>query len=312
MTTRYVASPRSERQVTLQDLRDKHARGEPLVMITAYDYPSAQIVERAGVDLVLAGDTGAEMTLGYRSTAHVSVEEMLMLTTAVRRGLRTPLLVGDLPFGSYEASDEQAVQTAQRFVKQAGADLVKLERGGTSTDRAAAIGRAGIAVIGHLGLTPQTEVMLGGRRTQGRTADTARHILHEALALQEAGCVAVVLEAVPADVATIVTERLQVPTIGIGAGAGTSGQVLVWHDLLGLYDWRPRFAKAYADLLTPATDAVRRYAEDVRERRFPTNEHTYKIAAEELELLRSTLDEPTASRRAGAEARFEAEDPPDG
>jgi 3-methyl-2-oxobutanoate hydroxymethyltransferase len=290
MIPTHSTSSDSERPVTLQELREKYARDEPLVMITAYDYPSAQIVEQAGgVDLVLAGDTAAEMTLGYHTTAHVPVEEMLTLTAAVRRGLRTPLLVGDLPFGSYEASDEQAIETAQRFVKHAGADVAKLECGGSSTSRAAAIVRAGIAVMGHLGLTPQTEVALGGRRAQGRTAEAARRILEEALALQDAGCFAIVLEAVPAEVATLVTRRLEIPTIGIGAGPGTSGQVLVWHDLLGLYDWRPRFAKAYANLRAQTRDAIMRYAQEVRGRRFPADEHSYSIDRVELELLRGTL-----------------------
>ena len=294
MTATDSSAPHRETPITLQDIREKYARREPLVMVTAYDYPSARVVEQVGVDLVLVGDTAAELALGYRSTAHVPLDEMLALTAAVRRGLRTPLLVGDLPFGSYEISDEQAVRTAQRFVKESGADVVKLERGGSSTTRAAAIVRAGIAVVGHLGLTPQTEIALGGRRAQGRTAEAARRLLAEAIGLQDAGCFAIVLEAVPGDVSALITERLQIPTIGIGAGAGTSGQVLVWHDLLGLYDWRPRFAKAYADLHSEITGAVTQYAREVRERRFPADEHTYSIDPTELELLRGALEQPLA------------------
>jgi 3-methyl-2-oxobutanoate hydroxymethyltransferase len=290
-----VGSP-SRDPVSLATLREKHEQGEPLVMITAYDYPSAQIAEQADVDAVLVGDTAAEMTLGYASTARVSVEEMLVLTAAVRRGLRTPLLVGDLPFGSYEGSDEQAVHTAQRFVKDAGADLVKLEGAGTSVRRAAAIHDAGIPVIGHLGLTPQTEVALGGRRAQGRTAAAARHMRDSAIELEAAGCTAIVLEAVPGEVAALITDALAIPTIGIGAGAGASGQVLVWHDLLGLYDWRPRFAKAYANLRGQIGDAIQRYAEDVRCHRFPSQEHTYTTEPRELERLRAMLAEPAPPR----------------
>lgn len=270
-------------------LAEKRAAGEPIVMVTAYDYPSAQIVEEAGVDLVLAGDTSAETVLGYPSTVHISLEELLSITSAVRRGLRTPLLIGDLPFGSYEGSDEQAVTSAQRFVKEAGCDAVKLERGGASALRARAIVRSGIPVMGHIGVTPQSEAALGGRRAQGRTAARARELLDEAHALQAAGCFAVVLEAVPAAVAAAITEHLGVPTIGIGAGSQTDGQVLVWHDLLGLYDWRPRFAKAYAQLRPQMVEAIARYAEDVRGRRFPTEEHQYSIDAAELELFQTEL-----------------------
>jgi 3-methyl-2-oxobutanoate hydroxymethyltransferase len=274
---------------TLTVLDEKRARGEPLVMVTAYDFPSATVVEEAGVDLVLAGDTGAEVVLGYPSTVHVELEEMLSMTSAVRRGLRTPLLIGDLPFGTYEASDGLAVATAHRFVKEAGADVVKLERGGTSAQRARAIVDSGIPVMGHVGLTPQSQSALGGRRAQGRTASRAIALLQEARALEAAGCFAVVFEAVPAPVAAAITEKLSIPTIGIGAGSGTSGQVLVWHDLLGLYAWRPRFAKAYAELRPQILRAVTEYATEVRERRFPSDEHVYGIAPEELEAFRAAL-----------------------
>jgi 3-methyl-2-oxobutanoate hydroxymethyltransferase len=275
----------------LELLAAKHARGEPIVMITAYDVAAAQMAEAAGVDLVLVGDTAAETVLGYPSTTRVSLQEMLALTAAVRRGLRSPLLVGDLPFGTYETSDEQAVGTAQRFVKEAGADAVKLERAGTSTARAAAIVAAGIPVMGHLGVTPQTEITLGGRRAQGRTAEKARRLLQDALALQQAGCFALVLEAVAAPVASLITNKLQIPTIGIGAGAQTSGQVLVWHDLLGLYDWRPRFARAFADLRPTIAEALRQYATEVRARNFPAEEHAYTIPDAELNRLLASIDD---------------------
>src|SRR5438270_9711892 len=227
---------------TLPRLADKKRLGEPIVMVTAYDYPSAQVAQAAGVDMVLVGDSGAMTVLGYPSTVPVSVDEMLMLAAAVRRGLRTPLLVGDLPFGSYEASDEQAIGTAQRFVKEAGCDAVKLERGGTSAQRARAIVQSGIPVMGHVGLTPQTATALGGYRAQGRTSARALEVARDALALQEAGCFSIVFEAIPAAVAQELMPRLEVPVIGIGAGSETDGQVLVFHDLLGIYDGHaPRF-----------------------------------------------------------------------
>jgi 3-methyl-2-oxobutanoate hydroxymethyltransferase len=259
-------------------------------MITAYDYPSAQVAEEAGVDVVLVGDSGAMTVLGYPSTVPVSTDEMLMLASAVRRGLKTPLLVGDLPFGSYEASDEQAIATAQRFVKEAGCDAVKLERGGTSVARAEAIVNSGIPVMGHVGLTPQTATALGGHKAQGRTADRALQVARDALALQDAGCFSVVFEAVPAAVAAEVVERLEIPVIGIGAGASTDGQVLVFHDLLGIYDGHvARFVKRYSDIRAQMVAGVAEYADDVRTRRFPAPEHTYTIADEELERFRAEL-----------------------
>jgi 3-methyl-2-oxobutanoate hydroxymethyltransferase len=281
---------RANRPVTLGSLQAKRAGGQPIVMVTAYDYPSAQIVEEADVDLVLAGDTAAEVVLGYPATTCVSLEEMLHMTSAVRRGLRTPLLIGDLPFGTYEASDEQAVVTAQRFVKEGGADVVKLERGGTSARRAQAIVKAGIPVMGHVGVTPQTDVALGGRRAQGRTADRALDLLREARALEEAGCFAIVLEALPAPVAAAITERLTIPTIGIGAGPGTDGQVLVWHDLLGIYEWRPRFARAFVELRPLIREALERYGCEVRSRSFPAEGNCYAIDEQELARFLTALE----------------------
>jgi 3-methyl-2-oxobutanoate hydroxymethyltransferase len=229
--------------------------------------------------------------LGYPSTVPVSVDEMLMLTAAVRRGLRTPILVGDLPFGSYEVSDEQAVATAQRFVKEAGCDAVKLERGGTSVDRARAIVGAGIPVMGHVGLTPQTATALGGYRSQGRTADRALDVARDALALQDAGCFAIVFEAIPSDLTDELMPRLEIPVIGIGAGPATDGQVLVMHDLLGIYDGHAaRFVKRYASIREQMIAGVRAYAEEVRTRRYPEPEHGYTMAPDELARLRELLD----------------------
>ncbi|HLY50387.1 MAG TPA: 3-methyl-2-oxobutanoate hydroxymethyltransferase [Solirubrobacteraceae bacterium] len=276
--------------MTLPRLAEKKRLGEPIVMVTAYDYPSAQVAQEAGVDVVLVGDSGAMTVLGYPSTVPVSVEEMLILAAAVKRGLRTPLLVGDLPFGSYEASDEQAIATAQRFVKEAGCDAVKLERGGTSAQRARAIVDSGIPVMGHVGLTPQTATALGGYRAQGRTSDRALHVAHDALALQEAGCFAIVFEAIPAAVSADVAARLDVPVIGIGAGPATDGQVLVFHDLLGIYDGHaPRFAKRYQEIKAEMVAGVAEYAREVRNRSFPGPEHSYSIDEDELARFRAAF-----------------------
>jgi 3-methyl-2-oxobutanoate hydroxymethyltransferase len=282
--------PAERKPVTLLELAEKRALGEPIVMVTAYDHPSARIVEAAGVDLVLVGDSAANNVLGYEDTVPVTVEEMLMLAGAVRRGLRTPLLIGDLPFGSYEASDGQAIATAHRFVKEAGCDAVKLEGAGQMADRARAIVAAGVPVMGHVGLTPQTATSLGGYRAQGRTAERARQVLDDAVALQEAGCFAIVFEAIPAEVSDLIMERMEVPVIGIGAGPSTDGQVLVYHDLLGLNDgYEPKFVKRYAEVRQTMVDAVETYTREVRARQFPAPEHSYGIAPEEMERLRGML-----------------------
>ena len=277
--------------VTLPRLAECKRLGERIVMVTAYDYPSAQVAQAAGVDIVLVGDSGAMTVLGYPSTVPVSTDEMLMLAAAVRRGLQTPFLVGDLPFGSYEASDMQAVETAQRFVKEAGCDAVKLERGGTSVQRARAIVDAGIPVMGHVGLTPQTATALGGYKAQGRTADRALTVARDAIALQEAGCFSIVLEAIPAAVTEILMSRLEIPVIGIGAGAATDGQVLVFHDLLGIYDGHaPRFAKRFQDVKAQMVAGVAEYAAEVRAGAFPAPEHSYSIDEDELRRFERELD----------------------
>jgi len=278
--------------MTLPRLADKKRLGEPIVMVTAYDYPSAQVAQEAGVDMVLVGDSGAMTVLGYPSTVPVSTDEMLMLTAAVRRGMQTPLLVADLPFGSYEASDQQAITTAQRFIKEGGADAVKIERGGTSVQRALAIVEAGIPVMGHVGLTPQTATALGGHRAQGRNASQALAVAHDAVALQQAGCFAVVLEAIPAAVTEALMTQMEVPVIGIGAGDATDGQVLVFHDLLGIYDGHvARFVKRYEDVRAHMVAGVAQYADDVRNRRFPAPEHFYSIDDEELARFHAGLDQ---------------------
>jgi 3-methyl-2-oxobutanoate hydroxymethyltransferase len=281
----------ARKRVTLTKLAEMRALGEPIVMVTAYDHPSAKVAEAAGVDIVLVGDSAANNVLGYADTVPVTVEELLMLTAAVRRGLRAPMLCGDLPFGSYEASDAQAIATAPRFVKEAGCDCVKLEGGGASAERARAIVRAGVPVMGHVGLTPQTATALGGYRAQGRTAERALDVLEDALALQAAGCFAIVFEAIPAGVTDVVMEHMKIPVIGIGAGPSTDGQVLVLHDLLHIHEDapQPKFVRRFADVHGEMQRGVDAYAAAVRSREFPGDEHSYGIAPEEIERLKAQL-----------------------
>jgi len=279
-------------KLPLPEVVEMKRRGDRIVMVTAYDAPSARIADAAGVDLVLVGDSAAMVVLGHDSTVPATMDEMLMLTRAVTRGARRPLVVADLPFGSYHVSDEQALESAIRFVKEAAADAVKLEGAGPMLARVRALTDAGIPVMGHVGLTPQTATMLGGFKAQGRTAEKAVRLFEDARALQAAGCFSIVLEAVPAPVAAAITAALEVPTIGIGAGAACDGQVLVWHDLLGLYEGHaPRFVKQYAELAPLITDAVARYAHEVREGTFPEQQHTYAISDDELALFEEALAE---------------------
>ena len=287
------------RPVTVRRLAEMKQAGEPIVMVTAYDYPSAQVAEAAAVDVVLVGDSAANTVLGYESTIPVSLDEMVMLAAATRRGLSTPLLVGDLPFGSYQASDRQAIKSATRLIKEAGCDAVKIEMAGVSggladkresISRARSIIAAGIPVMGHVGLTPQSTAALGGYRAQGRTAREAVQVADDALALQDAGCFAIVFEAVPSAVAETVMERMQVPVIGIGAGPATDGQVLVFHDLLGIYEGhQARFVKRYAEIKRAMVEGVRAYADEVRQHRFPAPEHGYSIDPDELERFREVV-----------------------
>jgi 3-methyl-2-oxobutanoate hydroxymethyltransferase len=258
-------------------------RRERIVMVTAYDFPSGRLADAAGVDIVLVGDSAAMTVLGHESTTPATMEEMLMLTRAAARGAKRPLVVADMPFGSFQVSDEEAVQNAVRFVKEAGADAVKLEGAGPTVSRVLALVGAGIPVMGHVGLTPQSATMLGGFRAQGRTAAKAAALLEDARTLEQAGCFAVVLEAVPAPVAARITEELSVPTLGIGSGRDCDGQVLVYHDLLGLYPGKsPRFVKRYAELAPVIEEALERFAAEVRSGAFPGEEHTYSIPEDEL------------------------------
>jgi 3-methyl-2-oxobutanoate hydroxymethyltransferase len=286
--------PTQRPAISLTTLAEKKALGEPIVMVTAYDYPSAQVAEEAGVDVVLVGDSGAMTVLGYPSTVPVQTDELLMLARAVRRGLETPLMVGDMPFGSYEVSNEEAIRSAQRFIKEAGCDAVKIERGGTSVERARALVGAGIPVMGHVGLTPQTATALGGYRSQGRTAERALGVLHDALALQDAGCFAIVFEAIPSALTEAIMPRMEIPVIGIGAGAAADGQVLVFHDLLGIYSGHAaRFVKRYATVRDEMIKGVSAFADDVRARRYPEEEHGYTMAPDEIARLHELLHEHT-------------------
>ena len=297
----HTAPPPADRApMTLPRLNEMVAAGEPIVMVTAYDYSSATVAEEAGVDVVLVGDSAAMVVLGYPGTEPVSMDEMIVLGKAVRRGLKTPLMVGDMPMGSYEASNELAVQNAQRLVKETGCQTVKLEAGGISVERARAIVRAGIPVMGHVGLTPQTATALGGYKAQGKTAQGAIKLLEDALALQSVGCFAIVFEAVPAAITEAIVEKLEVPTIGIGAGPATSGQVLVFHDLLGITTGRmAKFVKRYADVHGSMVEAVRRYDAEVRSRHFPEPDHVYGVEPAELAEFRRYLEqESLASKKA--------------
>ncbi|MGI8974582.1 MAG: 3-methyl-2-oxobutanoate hydroxymethyltransferase [Gaiella sp.] len=271
-------------KLPLPELAEMKRRGDKIVMVTAYDMPGARFAEDAGIDMILVGDTAAMVVLGHEgTTVPVTMDEMLFLTRAVTRAVHRPVVVGDMPFGSYQVSGEDAVRNAIRFFKEAGADAVKLEGAGPMVARARAIVEAGIPVVGHIGLTPQSATKLGGFKTQGKTAEAAQSLVDEALALEGAGCFALVLEAVPAPVADEITRRISIPTIGIGAGAGCDGQVLVYHDLLGLTEGHlPRFVKRYANLSREIRDALEAYAADVRGGAFPGDEHTYTMDAEEL------------------------------
>jgi 3-methyl-2-oxobutanoate hydroxymethyltransferase len=280
--------PNMAGKMPLTELQRMKQRGDRIVMVTAYDYPSGKLADAAGIDIVLVGDSAAQVVLGHDSTVPVTMVEMLVLARATSRGAARPLVVADLPFGSYQASDEEAVRSAVAFIKDGGVDAVKLEGAGPALSRIRAIVGAGVPVMGHLGLTPQTATMLGGYRAQGRTADKARQLVEDAVSIETAGCFALVLECVPAEVAGRITDALTIPTIGIGAGAPCDGQVLVYHDLLGIYEGSsPRFVKRYAEIAHATRDALERYAAEVRDGSFPGPEHTYAMPAEELTLFRA-------------------------
>ena len=295
MSTPSPASPlpTSERKkVTVRTLRAKKRRGEPITMLTAYDYPSALAVDRAGTDVILVGDSLGMVVLGYDTTLPVTMDDMLHHCKAVARGAHYAMLVGDMPFMSYQVSVEEAVRNAGRFLQEAGMDAVKLEGGRERLETVRAIVAAGIPVMGHIGLTPQSVHQLGGFRAQGKTAAAAKRLIEDALALQDAGVFSLVLESVPGRLAEMISRKLEVPTIGIGAGAGCDGQVLVFHDVLGLFDrFTPRFVKQYANLHSSIAEALAAYNADVLARRFPGPEHTVEMKEEAWEALEKMLQD---------------------
>jgi 3-methyl-2-oxobutanoate hydroxymethyltransferase len=279
-------------KLPITELAEMKARRQPIVMVTAYDAPGGRLADQAGADLVLVGDSAAMTVLGHDSTVPATMEEMLILTRAVTRGASSPLVIADMPFGSFQVSVEDAVENAVRFVKEAGADAVKLEGAGAMLSRVRAIVDAGIPVMGHLGLTPQSATMLGGFKAQGRSAEKALRLYDDARALEAAGCFSLVLEAVPAPVAGRISRDLSIPTIGIGAGPDCDGQVLVWHDILGLYEGRAaRFVKRYAEIGESIRSALVAFASDVREHRFPEEQHTYAMPDDELAVFEAALSE---------------------
>lgn len=283
MSTTTVSTTASQRKkVTTLTFRQKKERGEPITMLTAYDYPTAMAIDKAGIDSILVGDSLAMVVLGYENTLPVTMEEMLHHARAVARGAKTALLIGDMPFMSYQVSVEEAVRNAGRFIQQANMDAVKLEGGRERANAVRAIVGAGIPVMGHLGLTPQSVHQLGGFRAQGKTASAAKRLLEDAQILEEAGAFSIVLESVPARLGELISKKISIPTIGIGAGLGCDGQVLVTHDLLGLFDrFTPKFVKKYANLHEAMNKAFAEYIDDVETKKFPAPEHTVEMTDEE-------------------------------
>jgi 3-methyl-2-oxobutanoate hydroxymethyltransferase len=286
------SSIEGRKKTTTLTFRRKKQHGEPIAMLTAYDYPTALIADQAGIDSILVGDSLGMVVLGYPNTLSVTMEDMLHHCKAVARGSTYALLVGDMPFMSYQTSPQDALCNAGRFLQEAGMDAVKLEGGRERLEAVRTIVTAGIPVMGHLGLTPQSVHQLGGFRPQGRDATAAQRLLEDALLLQEAGCFSIVLESVPARLATLISQRLEIPTIGIGAGAGCDGQVLVTHDMLGLFDrFTPKFVKKFADLHSEMRRAFTLYKAEVEARTFPAVEHTVDMPDEEWEAFSSRVEE---------------------
>ncbi|KAF9209169.1 hypothetical protein BGZ49_005956 [Haplosporangium sp. Z 27] len=279
-------------KVTLATLRKLYKRGEPITVMTAHDFPTGTLVDKAGIDMTLVGDSLAMVALGYTSTSDITLDEMLHHCRAVARGTRSSFLVSDMPFGSYETGADQAVNNAVRIMKEGKAEAVKLEGGREMAPTIARLTQVGIPVLGHIGLTPQRQASLGGYKVQGKTAAKAKVMIEDAIALQKAGCFAIVLEAVPEPVARHITNILTIPTIGIGAGAGCSGQVLVQQDMLGLYGRVPRFCKTYRSLADDIVGAMREYSADVKSGTFPGPEHCYPMPQEELERFMRMINEP--------------------
>jgi 3-methyl-2-oxobutanoate hydroxymethyltransferase len=276
----------NRKKVTILDLKSKKQKGEPITMLTAYDYPTGLLVDQAGIDIILVGDSLAMVVLGHENTVAVTMDEMLHHCKAVARGARNPLLVGDMPFMSYQVDEKEAVRNAGRFLKEGGMDVIKLEGGSDMAHTVRVIVDAGIPVMGHIGLTPQTISKLGGYRVQGKDVATARALIDDAMALEQAGAFSLILEAIPGPVAKLITEHVDIPTIGIGAGPDCDGQVLVTHDLIGLFDrFVPKFVKQYASTFSTITEALESYRDDVIAGRFPGPEHGYDMSEQALAAL---------------------------
>jgi len=289
-TATFNPTASQRKKATTTTFRQKKERGEPITMLTAYDYPTALAEDQAGIDSILVGDSLGMVVLGYQNTLPVTMDDMLHHCKAVARGAQFALLIGDMPFMSYQASTEEAVRNAGRFLQEAGMDAVKLEGGRERVDAIRAIISTGIPVMGHLGLTPQSVNQLGGFRPQGKTASTAKRLIEDALLLEEAGCFGIVLESVPAKLGKLISQKLSIPTIGIGAGVGCDGQVLVAHDILGLFDrFTPKFVKKYADLHDEMQRAFNEYIEDVQMKRFPANEHSIEMDDKEWQALQREI-----------------------
>ena len=295
-----MAEAAAPKKLTIFDLQAKVDRGEKVFQVTAVDFPTAQLVDRSGVDCILIGDSLGMTALGYSGTVPVTMDEMIHHAKAISRAAKRAILVGDLPLGAYHASTADAINSAMRMLKEGGTDVVKLEGGEDFAPVVAAVVKSGVPVMAHIGLTPQLVSKLGGFKVQGKSAEAGVQLLKDAFSMEKAGCFAIVLEAVPAPVAARITEALTVPTIGIGAGASCDGQVLVWHDLLGLYEGHaPRFVKQYADLAAAIKQAVGTFVEEVRERRFPEEQHTYAMPEEELALFEEALHDRGEVRERG-------------
>jgi len=282
----------SRNKVTILDLKDKKEKGEPITMLTAYDYPTGLLVDQAGIDIILVGDSLAMVVLGHENTVAVTMDEMLHHCRAVACGARNPLLVGDMPFMSYQVDVKEAIRNAGRFLKEGGMDVIKLEGGRDMAPTVRAIVDAGIPVMGHIGLTPQTISKLGGYRVQGKDVAAANALIDDALALEEAGAFSLILEAIPGPVAGLITKRVSIPTIGIGAGPDCDGQVLVIHDMIGLFDrFVPKFVKRYANIFPAVVEALQSYRDEVIAGTFPGPEHGYGMSEEALQALLQELGE---------------------
>ncbi len=279
-----------QKKLTVLDIKTRKGSDKKISMLTAYDYPWALLVDQAGIDIILVGDSLGMVVLGYKDTVSVTMNEMIHHVKAVTGVVKRSVVVGDMPFGSYNVSTEKAVENANRFMKEGKADCVKLEGGKSMVPVAAAIVKAGIPLQGHIGLTPQTASALGGFKVQGKSADAARTLIEDARALEDAGCFSLVLEAIPAPIAKMVTEAISIPTIGIGAGADCDGQVLVTHDMVGLFDrFTPKFVKQYVKISDTISSAIAEFKADVESGSFPEDQHSFTMKPEELRKMNGEL-----------------------